>query len=1184
MRLDNYSVAAFEAFEPVHGDADAPWHGAPEAQPEPAPVPAEEAPSQLLHDMAQQRPVFVLLPEAGPQRRLPRLDDGDRWALRDRHSGGGLEHFEPFERDSDAGGELPSQAPPPAPFAEAPAPVPAPEPAVPTPPAPAPVEAALPVEAPPPVAEPAPAAPPVVAGAATVELPLGPAVDRGWLQQRETGLEAVRADFEAAREAARSAPPADVAQAAGTGWAPAPTDGDGNPINGAVLVPDAAAAAAQPEFVPAWTLREGGGMPAPQGQWLSFDDVAYERTYRERLAAHPETSAGLNKLAQLYGQPVQQLLGAHPELWALATQEHALNAGAPPQPGVAMGDARALGQLDLYLADPFITRLRDQLGGTPAAPTSGLALEQQRLYGAERHAELTQLSQAMAAVRQTHAAAMQAARDGGGAGWIEVPLQFGTDPETGWPTGIYQTVSNGDSSEIVRDANGVPVLATQRVFDEALFTNAWLAEGASSGGLAQEAFARFYGGAHSQIVLQHDQSESGGPPRWVSQPSLDNPAVGLDAWSGVYDGEFVSLDLNHAPRLNDDTAIGFDPQLGWVTSRDNLYEHRSWFDKALPIAFVAFTAWVTAGATAGMGWVGGAITGAVASGASGLVNGNLSLKGVLIGAVSGGLAAGLTPTLTSTLKDAGMGAAAGVAARMTVQGGIQALLGGSFKDGVIAGFASGLADLASANIAENIQKAVDAGTMSAAEALAARTFNTMLSSAIRAAGSPDDPAHAFAQEWLGALMQEHLPAPVAPPAPAPDPDGVQTFPVPDPGAVEVTPLPPGGLVFDDEGNLMPGVVDPEASAVDNAGVIYQRLLDQGLTQGEAAEMAVHYLEEQVPARPSVDPSLAAEWAGLSPQEQQDRLDEVQRQIEWELNADIVRHQSTLSPEELMQLTGGGGKGGGAVSIAVNGRWDAALNAASDIAGLAQPLLELQGDLQKLQSLQAESKIADLRARMRAAGMPNVSENYQMALVPGPGGAAVTVRDYGATVDQLRSAYNDFLTDRRYTETWGGNWRELRMGRSQMTVPEFETKVLQLQQDATNQAYEEGRRLIGSKELPISPKGFAHTLGSYIDEKVRLELRQFGNVEKLPDAAGSNLFAVNRRISGGGLAGIPDLRIGGNLISDVSLAPKNGTYEQLQRWNAIRPNDTLIIRPDAMGGAYVVPRSTIPRINKPGTPG
>jgi hypothetical protein len=382
---------------------------------------------------------------------------------------------------------------------------------------------------------------------------------------------------------------------------------------------------------------------------------------------------------------------------------------------------------------------------------------------------------------------------------------------------------------------------------------------------------------------------------------------------------------------------------------------------------------------------------------------------------------------------------------------------------------------------------------------------------------------------------------------------------------------------------MPGVVDPAASAADNAGVIYQRLLDQGLTQGEAAEMAVQYLEARAPTLPSTDPEAAAAWAALSPQEQQARLDDVQRRVEWELNADVVRHESTLSPEALMQLTGGG-KGGGAVPIAVNGRWDAALNAATDIAGLTQPLLELKGELQKLQSLQAEAKIEDLRARMRASGMADVPQGYRQAWVPGPGGAAVTVRDYGATVDQLRAAYDDFLTHRRYTETWGANWRDLRIGRSQMTVPEFERKVLQVQQDAVNRAYEDGRQRIADGRIKVGPQGYAQTLGSFMDAQARLELRRFGTVEQLPDAAGSAVFAVNRRITGEGLTGIPDLLIGRNQISDVSLAPKNGSYEQLQRWNAIRAGDMLIVRPDALGGAYVVPRSTIPPILKPGKPG
>jgi hypothetical protein len=44
---------------------------------------------------------------------------------------------------------------------------------------------------------------------------------------------------------------------------------------------------------------------------------------------------------------VQGLLATLPELWPLATHDHAVNAGPPPRPGVAMGDAMALGRLDL---------------------------------------------------------------------------------------------------------------------------------------------------------------------------------------------------------------------------------------------------------------------------------------------------------------------------------------------------------------------------------------------------------------------------------------------------------------------------------------------------------------------------------------------------------------------------------------------------------------------------------------------------------------------------------------------------------------------------------------------------------------------------------------------------------------------------------------------------------------------
>lgn len=71
-----------------------------------------------------------------------------------------------------------------------------------------------------------------------------------------------------------------------------------------------------------------------------------------------------------------------------------------------------------------------------------------------------------------------------------------------------------------------------------------------------------------------------------------------------------------------------------------------------------------------------------------------------------------------------------------------------------------------------------------------------------------------------------------------------------------------------------------------------------------------------------------------------------------------------------------------------------------------------------------------------------------------------------------------------------------------------------------------------------------TLGAYVDDQTRLDLRRFGVAEAITDSRFSNSFAVNRYIRGGGFVGIPDLRLGVGLLSDVSLAPKDGYTDQL----------------------------------------
>jgi hypothetical protein len=264
---------------------------------------------------------------------------------------------------------------------------------------------------------------------------------------------------------------------------------------------------------------------------------------------------------------------------------------------------------------------------------------------------------------------------------------------------------------------------------------------------------------------------------------------------------------------------------------------------------------------------------------------------------------------------------------------------------------------------------------------------------------------------------------------------------------------------------------------------------------------------------------------------------------------------------------------------LNGRADTALNAASDVAGLLQPLQELRGALGQLQAAQAEQRITQMRQTLREAGVTNVSDDFIQAW-RGDGSLA---RDYAATGAQLQQQYEHHLADQRYTRSHGANWRELRIGNSGMTVPQFEARVLQVQQATVDTAYDEGKKAIATGQLPLKNGDYALTLGTYVDGQVRGVLRELGRQEGLPDSSASNVFAVNRRITGQGIVGYPDLRIGANTISDVSLTAKNATTEQLRRWNTITLGDYLIVRPSQLGGSYVVPGSTVRPI-KPGGKG
>ena len=469
----------------------------------------------------------------------------------------------------------------------------------------------------------------------------------------------------------------------------------------------------------------------------------------------------------------------------------------------------------------------------------------------------------------------------------------------------------------------------------------------------------------------------------------------------------------------------------------------------------------------------------------------------------------------------------------------------------------------------SIDQAVLDKTITAAEHFAAHNFARIIGSAILAAANPGDPGQAFASAFLDDVFRQ-----VGPPA-APTPELVVGSPTTEPGATapvggtEAT-LPIAtttGPALDDDGNLMPGAVDTALPVAEQMAALAEQLQGQGLSAQEAGLLAFDAVWRESAQVLSPPTAASANW---SLDERQARIAEVEQALEQDLRAQQAREDSLLSPEDLLANAGGPGPARALVQPVLNRNFDAALNAAADVTGLFAPMQALQGDLDRLQALQAESRLDGMRQAMRGAGVTNVPEGFEKAWDANGN----IVKDYKATLENLTKTYEGFVRDQRLRANWGDDYKSVRIGNSQMTVQDFETRSLQVQQRAANDAFERGKVLIATGQLPLKNGDYALTLGTYVDSQVRLDLRDFGKVEGIVDSRASNLFAVNRYIRGAGLVGIPDLRLGSGLFSDVTLSPKDGLTDQLRRWNVITPNDTIIIRPDQLGGAYVVPRSTI----------
>ena len=415
-------------------------------------------------------------------------------------------------------------------------------------------------------------------------------------------------------------------------------------------------------------------------------------------------------------------------------------------------------------------------------------------YGPDLAARLNQLHQAQNAVRQQYLDAMNAMRQArlptqrtpewyeaangrSLPGWhfVENGVRFAGSP-TDIPTG-FRLGRFGDTGHWE--------------FDPIDFTRHW----AAGDSPAQRAFASLYGPDPLEFRYERRNSLSAGmnvrQHYYLGEQQLDisdvrNHGRGetfSEPWRHLRDPatghEYIvtntrpdsrleplggAIDPARPPNLYHPEAVWFDPVHGWVTDPGNIKVKRDWFDRLVGFAATSFFAVVSGGVAGaltssliGQAAFTAAATGLMQQGTSG---DGFSFRDVLRGAVGGALTAGLT-------QAAGLGGAASAASagerlmritgQATIQGAIQDVLGGNFRDGFVQGMLSGAAGEVRARIDASIASQLN---LSASQRSMMHLLSRATGSALQALGNPNDPAAAFAQDFLGSVMSG-LPMPQA---------------------------------------------------------------------------------------------------------------------------------------------------------------------------------------------------------------------------------------------------------------------------------------------------------------------------------------------------------------------------------------------------------------------------------------
>lgn len=557
------------------------------------------------------------------------------------------------------------------------------------------------------------------------------------------------------------------------------------------------------------------------------------------------------------------------------------SAVAPPvsQTITVRADPAELAVADLLRLDPELQALLAPFARDAAMPDTALGRQLIALYGPERAAALHRLAGASAEVRRLFLSALDDALRRtplGPAGFTTSAAgQYAADGHLA-PAGLppwWRLTHHGSAFDSPH------TLAT---FDPAAFVAAYAAQDTP----AARAFADLHG--PEVVRLSHTQTGPEGD-RWEIAHRLIgsgrfelrlgfNDSIEHQASRWVpstlgtpWTGGLAVLDPARPVELFQPDLIRFDPAMGFVTPSANLVPEDDWVDQALVLGAGAFAGWFGAQVIApalGGGSLGAAAAGAAASAAGSLVaTGSIHLKDVLRGALSSLVTAGLSQaagldTLGYQLDDAGKVVLEGgrpviasytlrsmaVLGTASVKGLVTELAGGRFQDGFRQGLALDLAQgLAGELVREfdaHIAARLKAGTLGPGEASVLQTLGRAVGTAVRVAATPGDPAAALAAELLQTLGE------------AIGEDIV---------LAGVAGLPPHGpmLAFDDEGFLMPGVVDASAILEVQQSQLAQVLAAQGLDAPMAAWLAGDYFAPSLLVRDGA--RLEAEHSRLAEQ-------------------------------------------------------------------------------------------------------------------------------------------------------------------------------------------------------------------------------------------------------------------------------------------------------------------------------